>query len=180
MTCASCAARVEKTLRDTPGVTRAYVNFATERATVAFDPGRVTLDGLTQRVAGAGYGARPAAAATGAAGEADRLREHAGDVAARTGRLRRRFTAAMAAGGVVSLLSLPLMSMPGGVHDPMHALMAPVEAFFRALLPALYAAPRRGAGLAVADLHAARHGLGGARHLREPGPGAASATARST
>ncbi len=142
MTCASCAARVEKTLRDTPGVTRAYVNFATERATVAFDPGRVTLDGLTRRVAGAGYGARPAAAATGAAGEADRLKEQAEDVAARTGRLRRRFTAAMVAGGIVTLLSMPLMSAPGGVHDPLHALMAPVEAFFRALLPALYAAPR--------------------------------------
>jgi len=34
MTCASCAARVEKVLRQLPGVTSATVNLATETATV--------------------------------------------------------------------------------------------------------------------------------------------------
>ena len=34
MTCASCVARVEKSLLKVPGVTSATVNLATERATV--------------------------------------------------------------------------------------------------------------------------------------------------
>ncbi|MDI9682582.1 cation transporter, partial [Burkholderia cenocepacia] len=34
MTCASCVSRVEKALAKVPGVTRASVNLATERATV--------------------------------------------------------------------------------------------------------------------------------------------------
>ncbi|HDR9071176.1 TPA: heavy-metal-associated domain-containing protein, partial [Burkholderia vietnamiensis] len=34
MTCASCAGRVEKTLAKVPGVARASVNLATERASV--------------------------------------------------------------------------------------------------------------------------------------------------
>ena len=38
MTCASCAARVEKGLAEVPGVATASVNYATARATVRFDP----------------------------------------------------------------------------------------------------------------------------------------------
>lgn len=38
MTCASCAARVEKKLNRMPGVT-ATVNYATEKAKVAYEPG---------------------------------------------------------------------------------------------------------------------------------------------
>ncbi|MDP2056872.1 MAG: heavy metal-associated domain-containing protein, partial [Thiobacillus sp.] len=35
MTCASCAARVEKVLKQLPGVTEATVNLATEIATIS-------------------------------------------------------------------------------------------------------------------------------------------------
>ena len=38
MTCASCVARNEKALRRLAGVSAASVNFATEKATVTFDP----------------------------------------------------------------------------------------------------------------------------------------------
>uniref|UniRef100_UPI00244570CE heavy-metal-associated domain-containing protein n=1 Tax=Burkholderia cepacia TaxID=292 RepID=UPI00244570CE len=38
MTCASCVSRVEKALAKVPGVTRASVNLATERATVDAAP----------------------------------------------------------------------------------------------------------------------------------------------
>ncbi len=38
MTCAACVARVEKALAKTPGVAAASVNFATEKASVTFDP----------------------------------------------------------------------------------------------------------------------------------------------
>jgi Cu+-exporting ATPase len=54
MTCASCVARVEKSLNRLDGVDAA-VNLATERATVAYDPSRVALDDLLRAVEGAGY-----------------------------------------------------------------------------------------------------------------------------
>ncbi|KJS11875.1 MAG: ATPase P [Peptococcaceae bacterium BRH_c8a] len=55
MTCAACAARVEKTLTGREGVLRANVNFALERATVEYDPSRVEVADLTKAVADAGY-----------------------------------------------------------------------------------------------------------------------------
>ena len=56
MTCAACAARIEKSLNRLPGVSAA-VNFATETAAVGYDPARVTPDALLAQVAKAGYGA---------------------------------------------------------------------------------------------------------------------------
>jgi P-type Cu+ transporter len=61
MTCASCAARVEKKLNRLDGVT-ATVNFATEQATVRCDPD-VPAERLVAAVESAGYGARLAGAA---------------------------------------------------------------------------------------------------------------------
>ena len=55
MTCASCAARVERALRKVPGVSAADVNLATERATV--QAGGVALETVLAAVRGAGYGA---------------------------------------------------------------------------------------------------------------------------
>jgi Cu+-exporting ATPase len=57
MTCAACAARIEKTLNRVPGVA-AGVNFATESASVDYDPKRVNVDALIAAVTRAGYGAR--------------------------------------------------------------------------------------------------------------------------
>ena len=56
MTCASCAARVERTLNGLDGVT-ATVNYATERATVDFDDEAVGPGQLVDAVESAGYGA---------------------------------------------------------------------------------------------------------------------------
>jgi len=56
MTCASCAARVEKRLNKLDGVD-ASVNFATEVASVQYDPERVMLDELLGAVESAGYSA---------------------------------------------------------------------------------------------------------------------------
>ncbi len=58
MTCASCAARIEKKLNQLDGVA-ATVNFATEQATVRSATG-VSLDELVGAVESSGYGARPA------------------------------------------------------------------------------------------------------------------------
>jgi P-type Cu+ transporter len=58
MTCASCAARIERGLNKLDGVD-ATVNFVTERASVAFDPDFVTVDELCGAVEAAGYRAHP-------------------------------------------------------------------------------------------------------------------------
>lgn len=55
MTCASCVARVEKTLKKIDGVEIANVNLATETVALSFDPARTSLDVLAQAVEGAGY-----------------------------------------------------------------------------------------------------------------------------
>jgi P-type Cu+ transporter len=57
MTCASCAARIEKKLNRMDGVT-ASVNYATEKATVDYDPDAVEPEALVDTVAQLGYGAR--------------------------------------------------------------------------------------------------------------------------
>src|SRR6516225_7192750 len=54
VTCASCAARIEKRLNRLDGVS-ASVNFASEHATVAFDPDRASIEDLIGAVEKAGY-----------------------------------------------------------------------------------------------------------------------------
>src|SRR5215218_9154555 len=56
MTCSSCAGRVEKSLNRLEGV-EASVNYATERASVRFDPERVEPEELVGAVASVGYSA---------------------------------------------------------------------------------------------------------------------------
>jgi Cu+-exporting ATPase len=62
MTCASCAARIEKKLNKLDGV-EASVNYATEEAAVSFDPARVELEQLIATVEAIGYGAAVPSAA---------------------------------------------------------------------------------------------------------------------
>jgi Cu+-exporting ATPase len=54
MTCASCAARIEKRLNRLHGV-EASVNYAREHAAVCFEPGQVSVEDLIASVEGAGY-----------------------------------------------------------------------------------------------------------------------------
>jgi len=55
MTCASCVATVERTLRRTPGVVEANVNFANERATIVYDPAATDGKCLVDVIREAGY-----------------------------------------------------------------------------------------------------------------------------
>jgi Cu+-exporting ATPase len=55
MTCANCANTVTRTLKKTDGVSEASVNYASERASVTFDPAVVKEDRLIQRIRDAGY-----------------------------------------------------------------------------------------------------------------------------
>ena len=55
MSCASCAARVDKTLNQQPGVSKAAVNYASGAATVEYDPAQCSPQALQQAVQAAGY-----------------------------------------------------------------------------------------------------------------------------
>ncbi len=55
MTCASCAARIEKGLAEQDGVRSAVVNFASKRATVVYDPHAIQRGDLTRTVHDLGY-----------------------------------------------------------------------------------------------------------------------------
>ena len=89
MTCASCASRIERKLNRLDGV-EATVNYATDQATVTYDPGVVTIDQLVATVAAAGY---RAALEDAAAADTDE-----------TGALKTRLAVAVA-------LSLPLAAL---------------------------------------------------------------------
>ncbi len=56
MTCTSCANRISRKLNKLPGVD-AVVNFATEEASVTFDPSNVRIEDLIEAVRAAGYDA---------------------------------------------------------------------------------------------------------------------------
>ena len=57
MNCVNCAATIEKTLNEMqPSVISATVNFATEKAQIAYIPGQVTPTDLIAAIKGAGYG----------------------------------------------------------------------------------------------------------------------------
>jgi P-type Cu+ transporter len=55
MTCASCVARVEKTVKKFEGVSNVNVNLATEKVTIDFDPAVVDLNKLAETVEDIGY-----------------------------------------------------------------------------------------------------------------------------
>ncbi|MFD3006494.1 heavy metal translocating P-type ATPase [Thermus tengchongensis] len=55
MTCAACAARVERALKGLPGVLAAHVNLATEKVSLEYLPDTVTLPRLHQAIREAGY-----------------------------------------------------------------------------------------------------------------------------
>ena len=96
MTCASCAARVEKRLNGLDGV-EAAVNYTTEKATVEYDPATVEPTDLVAAVEAAGY-----QAAIPAPGD-DRS-EQAGTAADPTAPLRQRLLLSAA-------LSLPVLAI---------------------------------------------------------------------
>ncbi|UYZ61061.1 heavy metal translocating P-type ATPase [Hymenobacter latericus] len=89
MTCASCVNFVERALSRTPGVQRAVVNLATEKATVEYRPTEIDRPGLEAAVVNAGFGvAAPPAPTTSAA---ERTAELERQKAAAFAKLKRRF-----------------------------------------------------------------------------------------
>ena len=102
MTCAACAARIEKVLQRTPGVT-ANVNLATETAQVQWTPGASTTEEVIATVERVGYGATV------------RI-EHVDPAPARAAALRAEGRQLL----IAALFTLPLMiemvGMLGGEH----------------------------------------------------------------
>ena len=106
MTCASCASFIEKSLTRTPGVQRAVVNFATEKATIDYLPAQATPATLKQAVVQAGYGVTEHAPDTSAA---DRQAEIDQQKALAYQQLKRRFGVAAALAAVIMPLSMLML-----------------------------------------------------------------------
>ncbi|MFC1915717.1 heavy metal translocating P-type ATPase [Chloroflexota bacterium] len=56
MTCTTCAATIEKGLAKTAGVEQARVNFASEKASIEYDPSKVSLGKIKDTISQVGYG----------------------------------------------------------------------------------------------------------------------------
>lgn len=126
MTCASCVRRVERALTRLDGVEAAAVNLATERASVTYDPERVSLDQILRAVQAGGYGADVVAAPEEISDQADedavrRRREIA--------RLRRDVIGAAILTVPTVILNMFFMSLMN-VEYVLLALTLPVWAYF--------------------------------------------------
>jgi Cu+-exporting ATPase len=114
MTCSACSTRVEKALRQVPGVVEANVNLAIERADVRAVPGVTRLTDLADAVTKAGYGARieSPAASQAQAEEEHRQRDRE--------QLRREFALLLISSvlAVPFLLQMAAMSLDMAWHLP--------------------------------------------------------------
>jgi Cu+-exporting ATPase len=112
MTCAACAARIEKVLNRTEGVDAA-VNFATETAHVVFDPGKATSESLIETVRKAGYDAAPAA---------DPFTQPERDARTEARRYRREFSIF----AIAALFTAPLVAQMGYMVTGRHEIELPI------------------------------------------------------
>ncbi|WP_333840738.1 heavy metal translocating P-type ATPase [Pelomicrobium sp.] len=105
MTCAACAARIEKVLNRLPGV-QAVVNFAAERARVTYSPALVDVPALMAAVRRAGYGAVELTEETRAREKAERERVYRREL--------RRFWISAA---LTAPLLAQMVHMASGTHE---------------------------------------------------------------
>ncbi|GAI00054.1 unnamed protein product, partial [marine sediment metagenome] len=56
MICTTCAATIEKGLAETPGLEQANVSFASEKASIEYDPTKVDLARIKHTISQIGYG----------------------------------------------------------------------------------------------------------------------------
>lgn len=115
MTCAACQAHVERALAETEGVTSASVNLMTHSARVVYQPAVTRLESLFDAVREAGYDVSLTAESTS---EEDHKKQEQ--------RLKAKAFAAIIAGVVVMVLSMPLaMHGHAGVTDRAMMSVAP-------------------------------------------------------
>ena len=106
MSCAACAAAVEKSLARTPGVQSALVNYATEKATVTYAPTQASAATLRAAVENAGYAVADRAPDTSAA---NRQAETDRQKAAAYRALKQRFGVAAGLALVIMALSMSML-----------------------------------------------------------------------
>ncbi len=100
MSCAACVVRVEKALAGLEGVEQAAVNFATEKAQIRFDPGKVNLETFRKAIEEAGYQFRGLALAE--------LRDREREERARELKLlKKKFIFSVVLGIFIMVLSMP-------------------------------------------------------------------------
>ncbi len=121
MTCAACAARIEKVLNRADGVSAA-VNFASETAHVEFDAAKVDAEQLIARIRNAGFDAAPAV---------DPFEQPDAEARAQATRYRRE----LAAFAVAALFTLPLALPMLGLLRGDHGSALPVWLQFLLALP---------------------------------------------
>jgi len=121
MTCAACAARIEKVLNRVDGV-RAEVNFATESAHVVFDGGKATTETLIEAVRKAGYDAAPAVDPFAQPGE---------EAAAEARRYRHELRVFV----VAAVLTIPFVAQMTSMAIGRHAIDLPVGLQFALAVP---------------------------------------------
>ncbi len=56
MTCTTCAATIEKGLAETAGIEQTRVNFASEKASIEYDPSKISLAKIKDTISQLGYG----------------------------------------------------------------------------------------------------------------------------
>ena len=123
MTCAACAGRVEGALGKVPGVARAQVNLALERADVALDASGASTEALVEAVTRAGYGAHSRG---GSAAERKRAEEQREADAVAT---ERHDLVLLVLSAVLSLpLILPMLAAPFGIRVHVNPWLALVLA----------------------------------------------------
>ena len=119
MTCASCAASLEKALRAAEGIVSASVNFAAEKVAISYEPGRIRLSGIRSVIEKTGF--KPLEA-EGKAGklDADKLRK---EKEART--LWYKFIVSVVF--CVPLFYIAMAPMVPGVYLPYPAAILPMR-----------------------------------------------------
>ncbi|ANY19619.1 Copper-transporting P-type ATPase [Tsuneonella dongtanensis] len=103
MTCASCVGHVEKAILGVPGIVRANVNLATERASFRYLDGLASLEAIESAIREAGY-------------EPKRIETHAGSEDRERAANEREFASLRLALIVAVLLALPVFVLEMGSH----------------------------------------------------------------
>ncbi len=144
MTCAACESRVQRTLKQTPGVVDASVNLMMGNATVTFDPNATGADALVDTIRATGYGAAlPSVREDAFKDQENRDREQSAEFVT----LKRKAIVSGIAGAVAMIASMPLMrasahALGGAGADPfMRWVMRSLTPALEKWIPWLYSIP---------------------------------------
>ncbi|MCW8889385.1 MAG: heavy metal translocating P-type ATPase [Sedimenticola sp.] len=112
MTCAACSGRLEKVLSRLPGVERAAVNLATEKASITAPSGVLSVQEAIAAVEKAGFTAQPAATAAEQQAKLEQQKQQAS---------RKELLQLILAVLLTLPLALPMLLMPLGIHAELPA-----------------------------------------------------------